>query len=336
MSNYKIYNQDVLDWSREYNKIKFHALLCDPPYFLDTIMNRYGNMTEKSTGIVADRINNRSDGLARLASGFLGQSWDTDVAMNPETWKMLKTHLYPGALCMAYSHSRLYHKMASAIEDAGFIIYPIIGWINGQGFPHPTKSNHEGYYYNRNALKGSLEPICIFQNSYEGSMKDTISKYGTGMWNINGGRIKGEPIPINKLEKWSGFGEIKSPAYTATVNTDGRWPANVLASEDYDLPFDKFFYQAKPNKKEKNLGLDGNNPHATIKPIDLNRYLATLLLPPDMYAPRNLLVPFSGVGSEMIGGLLAGWDRILGIEKDTEQEYVDIAYKRLKHYEDSN
>ena len=73
------------------------------------------------------------------------------------------------------------------------------------------------------------------------------------------------------------------------------------------------------------------NSHPTVKPIDLTRWLATLLLPPEEYAPRRILVPFSGSGSEMIGASLAGWEEIVGIEM--EEEYVEIAEARLKHWE---
>ena len=72
------------------------------------------------------------------------------------------------------------------------------------------------------------------------------------------------------------------------------------------------------------------NHHPTVKPIDLARYLATLLLPPAEYAPRRILVPFSGVGSEMIGAMLAGWEEVVGIEQDAE--YCEIARRRIAHY----
>jgi DNA modification methylase len=74
------------------------------------------------------------------------------------------------------------------------------------------------------------------------------------------------------------------------------------------------------------------NPHPTLKPIALAKYLATLLLPPDEYAPRRILIPFSGVGSEMVGAALAGWEHIVGIEFDTENDYVEIAKKRIEYW----
>lgn len=72
--------------------------------------------------------------------------------------------------------------------------------------------------------------------------------------------------------------------------------------------------------------------HPTHKPIALTRWLATLLLPPKEYAPRRLLVPFAGVGSEMIGALQAGWDYVLGIEMG--EEYCEIGRARLKWWID--
>jgi len=122
---------------------------------------------------------------------------------------------------------------------------------------------------------------------------------------------------------------------------------------------DPLFYCPKASRRERDAGLgefpakragslqgthDGSmktgsgnernpfyrNSHPTVKPIKLCKWLATLLLPPAEYAPRRLLVPFSGVGSEMIGAGLAGWDFVLGIE--IEQEYVDIAEARLSYW----
>lgn len=118
---------------------------------------------------------------------------------------------------------------------------------------------------------------------------------------------------------------------------------------------DPLLYQAKASRAERNAGCDGlperewidgacvanrdirpnrpnGNPHPTVKPIALAKWLATLLLPPDTYGPRRLLVPFSGSGSEMIGAILSGWEHITGIEQDAD--YVAIAEARLKYHRD--
>lgn len=74
----------------------------------------------------------------------------------------------------------------------------------------------------------------------------------------------------------------------------------------------RFFYAAKVGPGER-----GNCKHPTLKPIDLARYLAALILPPPRKSgARHLLVPYSGAGSEIIGALRAGWDLVSGVEND--------------------
>ena len=72
------------------------------------------------------------------------------------------------------------------------------------------------------------------------------------------------------------------------------------------------------------------NGHETIKPLTLTRYLATLLLSPPEYAPRRILIPFFGVGSEGIGAMLADFEEIVGIEMDAE--YCTIGEARMKYW----
>lgn len=75
------------------------------------------------------------------------------------------------------------------------------------------------------------------------------------------------------------------------------------------------------------------NHHPCVKPVDLCRYLARLLLPPAgrPHGPRRILVPYAGSGSEMIGALLAGWDEVVGIERDAD--FVAILEARVAHAE---
>ncbi|MFP4600654.1 MAG: DNA methyltransferase [Persicimonas sp.] len=124
----------------------------------------------------------------------------------------------------------------------------------------------------------------------------------------------------------------------------------------------RFFYTAKASRAEREAGLFGfdtdttddgrntpidnpyqrgeterRNTHPTVKPVDLCRYFSAMLLPPERDTPRRVLTPFSGVGSEMIGHLLAGWDACIGIEINAE--YIEIAKARIawwrEHGEDA-
>lgn len=88
-----------------------------------------------------------------------------------------------------------------------------------------------------------------------------------------------------------------------------------------DTPIDNPYLRGETSRR---------NTHPTIKPLSLTRWLATLLLPPAMYGPRRLLVPFAGTGSEMIGGMLAGWEHVQGIELGEDHER--IARARLAYW----
>ena len=68
--------------------------------------------------------------------GFMGKSWDSSgVAFNVEVWQEALRVLKPGGHLIAFSGSRTYHRMAVAIEDAGFEIRDQIMWVYGSGFP---------------------------------------------------------------------------------------------------------------------------------------------------------------------------------------------------------
>ena len=145
--------------------------------------------------------------------------------------------------------------------------------------------------------------------------------------------------------------EHKQIATYSDKGTAARFFFNVNRQID---EADPVMYCAKASRKERDAGLEGfeevvakrtqdggddtrgrptprnRNHHPTIKPIDLTRWLATLLLPPSEYLPRRILVPFAGAGSEMIGASLAGWEEVVGIEMDLE--YVRIARARLAYW----
>lgn len=68
--------------------------------------------------------------------GFMGKKWDaTGIAYDAELWAECLRVLKPGGHLLAFSGSRTYHRMAVAIEDAGFDIRDQIMWVYGSGFP---------------------------------------------------------------------------------------------------------------------------------------------------------------------------------------------------------
>lgn len=68
--------------------------------------------------------------------GFMNKKWDnTGIANNVEMWKEVFRVLKSGGHLLSFSSPRTYHRMACAIEDAGFEIRDQIMWVFGSGFP---------------------------------------------------------------------------------------------------------------------------------------------------------------------------------------------------------
>lgn len=68
--------------------------------------------------------------------GFMGRKWDASgIAYDLEVWRQALRVLRPGGHLLAFSGSRTYHRMACAIEDAGFDVRDQIMWLYGSGFP---------------------------------------------------------------------------------------------------------------------------------------------------------------------------------------------------------
>lgn len=68
--------------------------------------------------------------------GFMGKKWDsTGIAYNVDLWRECFRALKPGGYLLAFGGTRTWHRIAAAIEDAGFEIRDSIAWMYGSGFP---------------------------------------------------------------------------------------------------------------------------------------------------------------------------------------------------------
>ena len=166
-----------------------------------------------------------------------------------------------------------------------------------------------------------------------------MSQAAAGRWPANVILDEHAAAALDAMSGESGSGTYKPRSNNRTVmqfspehgwNRHSMNPNNANAPDDYgDVGgASRFFYTSKAAAWERTAGLSERSKHPTMKPIRLTEYLATLLLPPALEEPRRLLVPFSGVGSEMIGAQLTGWDEIDGVEQD--EDYVEIAKSRIE------
>jgi DNA modification methylase len=108
------------------------SIVCDPPYALVSIVKRFGKSDSAAVKVPEDG----SGAYARASAGFMGKAWDTgETAFAIEFWAECLRVLKPGGHVVAFSGTRTYHRMACAIEDAGFEVRDMLSWLYGSGFP---------------------------------------------------------------------------------------------------------------------------------------------------------------------------------------------------------
>jgi hypothetical protein len=143
--------------------------------------------------------------------------------------------LKPGAHLLAFGGTRTYHRIACAIEDAGFEIRDSVLWLYGTGFPksHNLEGDGEGW---GTALKPSCEPIVLARKPLDGTVAGNFAKWGTGALNIDGCRIgydeRINPPGSTNARPAMGGGWREDAAPT-TAN--GRWPANIIHDGSDDV-----------------------------------------------------------------------------------------------------
>ncbi len=180
-----VYNGDCLEVMDTIDKCSVDSVVTDPPYHLTSIVKRYGK-----EGSAPPKDYNQSGVFKRTSTGFMGKEWDGgDIAFQANTWRKCYELLKPGGHLIAFSGSRTYHRMAVAIEDAGFEIRDQCIWLYGSGFP---KSHNVGDGWGT-ALKPAHEPMVLARKPLsEKSIANNVIKHGTGAINIDACRIEGE------------------------------------------------------------------------------------------------------------------------------------------------
>mgnify|MGYP003111988605 CR=1 FL=1 len=186
------------------------SIVTDPPYHLTSITERFGK--EGS----APAQHGTDGAFARASKGFMGKEWDGgDIAFRKETWELAYKLLKPGGHLLAFSGSRTYHRMAVAIEDAGFDIRDQIMWLYGSGFP---KSLNIGKAIDKK-LGNDREVVGTIER---GSVEKAIEKgvgYTADPANQNNKAIFGygtETVTKGNTE-WEGWGTALKPAHEPIV-----------------------------------------------------------------------------------------------------------------------
>ncbi len=307
--NWELIHADCVDAMRKMPASSIDAIVTDPPYGLDFVDGKWDKSTP-STRIAEEML--------RLAK--------------------------PGAHMLIFGSPRTYHRLACAIEDAGWEIRDCIMWVYGTGF-HRSKNLGGDWAGWGTALKPSFEPILLARKPllYR-SVEKNVEAFGTGALNIKGCSIDSGD------EKVYVFGYIKDQNYkSSTYNMQHtrrmrigyatnykRRPPNIILDEeaaeiideqaktfkDIKMPPSRLFYIPRAGRKEKTLDGRVMNDHPTVKPLTLMQWLVRLITPPG----GVVLDPFCGSGTTGVAALREGFS-FIGIE--IEERYVEIAKERI-------
>ena len=184
--------------------VQVDSIVTDPPYHLTSIVERFG---KEGSAPAKDK-----DGaFQRQSVGFMGKEWDGgDIAFRKETWELFMKVLKPGGHLLAFSGSRTYHRMAVAIEDAGFDIRDQIMWLYGSGFP---KSLNLGKSVDKKLGNERIKTGQTKKHSNKGMPQaEERTAIGAGAF----GQEVEEEITVGTSE-WEGWGTALKPAHEPIV-----------------------------------------------------------------------------------------------------------------------
>lgn len=275
----------------------------DPPYFLDGLGDDWNKQSLDNKGS-SSLVGNLPKGMKfdRNQSKKFNEFYSK---VSHEVFRVLK----PGGAFLSFSSPRLYHSMAWAIEEAGFEIRDMLGWIYTQSQVKAFSQDHiiekdSGKTAEQKAalkelckdwktpqLKPAIEPICFAVKPIEGRYIDNFQKYGVGLMNTSAETKVGE----------------------------GYFPSNIVVTEDVGQSLDKVFLVAKPTKIEKG----SYNTHLSVKPVSLISHLIKLFTKEG----ATVLDPFMGSGTTAVACVQA---KRSYIGFDINAEYIKITERRVK------
>jgi site-specific DNA-methyltransferase (adenine-specific) len=142
--------------------------------------------------------------------GFMGKKWDSSgIAYSVELWQQCLRVLKPGGHLLSFGGTRTYHRVAVAIEDAGFELRDSIAWLYGSGFP---KSLDVSKAIDKQA-GAEREVLGRNPNSREQATKEnTLYESGTV------GKTAFDTAPSTpEAQQWQGWGTALKPAFEPVI-----------------------------------------------------------------------------------------------------------------------
>ena len=170
--------------------------------------------------------------------GFMSKTWDkSGIAYSVELWQECLRVLKPGGHLLAFGGTRTWHRLAVAIEDAGFEIRDNIAWLYGSGFP---KSHNISKAIDKRGGQGTLLTQQIGEALKEARQKRNITKTqadqmfceGTTNWTWFEGRPAGQRPPTPEtfsriVTAWPELAELAELVAEAQREVIGQYQTDM-------------------------------------------------------------------------------------------------------------
>lgn len=295
----KIKQGDATKFITEVEESSVSSVITDPPYFIDKMGDDWDNekLKEDTDQSETGTVDSLPPGM-KMDSSQGRQLYDWYLDFSKDVYNAIK----PGGFFLSFSSPRLSHRMACAVEDAGFMIRDQFYWLYTKKtqpkamtllhFLEDEKNISEEKLsalqdWKTPQVKKNVEPIIFAQKPYEKTYLNNFIKHDVGL--------------INSEAKLG----------------DDKFPSNFLQTEGTIQEMDKHFLVQKPEKEDFNT-------HLTVKPVSLIRHLINLL----SYSKEDVILdPFMGSGTTAVAALKE--DRsFMGFEIDDEN--IGITERRVK------
>jgi site-specific DNA-methyltransferase (adenine-specific) len=261
--------------------------------------------------------------------GFMGKKWDNSgIAYSVELWTQCLRVLKPGGHLLSFGGTRTWHRVAVAIEDAGFEVRDSIAWMYGSGFPKSldvSKAIDKAAGAEREVLTETVEDL--FGEREQTKTKSAGIGTGDSYGKIVGERQKAATNSVDitapatpEAQQWEGWGTALKPAFEPIVVARkpliGTVAENVLTHGTGGLNIDgsristtdRFGGGAKGSSGfAANYDSEGWTPGSDLgrwpANVILDEYTAELL---DEQSGHSVSKPFQGDGKKHFSRSMSG------------------------------